>query len=84
MAATSMNISLPAALREFALRRVEEGAFSNPSDYVRSLIRADRERVEKLTALRRDIAVGIDQLDRGEGRRGEVFDRLRKLHAAEP
>jgi len=41
------------------------------------LIRLDREQQEKLAALRRDIAVGIDQLDRGEGLDGErVFAEL--------
>ena len=55
MSTTTLHISLPDALKEFALKRVEEGAYSNPSDYVRTLIRADRERQQKLEALRRDI-----------------------------
>jgi antitoxin ParD1/3/4 len=83
MSTTTLHISLPDALKEFALKRVEEGAYSNPSDYVRTLIRADRERQQKLEALRRDIQVGIDELDRGEGiPADEVFDRLRQRHAA--
>jgi antitoxin ParD1/3/4 len=83
MSTTTLHISLPDALKEFALKRVEEGAYSNPSDYVRTLIRADRERQQKLEALRRDIQVGIDELDRGEGiPADEVFDRLRQGHAA--
>jgi antitoxin ParD1/3/4 len=83
MSTTSLHISLPEALKEFALKRVEEGAFSNPSDYVRALIRADRERQEKLVALRRDVQKGLDELDRGEGIPAEeVFERLRQRHAA--
>jgi antitoxin ParD1/3/4 len=83
MSTTTLHISLPDALKEFALKRVEEGAYSNPSDYVRTLIRADRERQQKLEALRRDIQAGIDELDRGEGiPADEVFDRLRQRHAA--
>ena len=83
MSTTTLHISLPDALKEFALKRVEEGAYSNPSDYVRTLIRADRERQQKLEALRRDIQVGIDELDRGEGiPADEVFDRLRQRRAA--
>jgi len=83
MSTTTLHISLPDALKEFTLKRVEEGAYSNPSDYVRTLIRADRERQQKLEALRRDIQVGIDELDRGEGiPADEVFDRLRQRHAA--
>lgn len=83
MSTTTLHISLPEALKEFALKRVEDGAYSNPSDYVRTLIRADRERQQKLEALRRDIQVGLDELDRGEGiPADEVFDRLRQRHAA--
>jgi antitoxin ParD1/3/4 len=82
MSTTSLHISLPETLKEFALKRVEEGAFSNPSDYVRALIRADRERQEKLETLRHDVQKGIDELDRGEGIPGEeVFERLRRRHA---
>ena len=78
MSTTTLHISLPEALKEFALKRVEEGAFSNPSDYVRALIRADLEQQQKLETLRRDIQRGIDELDRGEGIPGEqVFARLR-------
>jgi antitoxin ParD1/3/4 len=77
MSTTTLNISLPEALKEHVQKRVAEGAFSNASDFVRALIRLDKEHQEKLATLRRDIAVGIDQLDRGEGLDGErVFDEL--------
>jgi antitoxin ParD1/3/4 len=42
MSNTTMNISLPEALREFVEERVTEGSFANASDYVRALIRDDR------------------------------------------
>ena len=42
-----MNISLPETLKRFAKARAEEGGYSNPSDYVRALIRDDRKTVEK-------------------------------------
>jgi antitoxin ParD1/3/4 len=77
MSTTSLHISLSETLKDFALKRVEEGAFSNPSDYVRALIRADRERQQKVEALRHDLQKGIDELDRGEGIPAEdVFGRL--------
>lgn len=77
MGTTTLNISLPEALKEHVQKRVAEGAFSNASDFVRALIRLDKEQQEKLAALRRDVAVGIDQLDRGEGLDGErVFAEL--------
>jgi antitoxin ParD1/3/4 len=44
MATTSLNISLPEALKEFVHERVAEKAYSNPSDYIRTLIREDQKR----------------------------------------
>jgi len=41
----TMNISLPEELKDFAQKKATGGGFSTPSDYIRSLIRADRERV---------------------------------------
>jgi antitoxin ParD1/3/4 len=77
MATTTLNISLPEALKEHVQKRVAEGGFSNASDFVRVLIRLDKEQQEKLAALRRDIAVGLDELERGEGLEGErVFAEL--------
>jgi antitoxin ParD1/3/4 len=77
VASTSLNISLPEALKEHVQKRVAEGAFSNASDFVRALIRLDKEQQEKLAALRRDIAVGLAQLDSGEALDGErVFAEL--------
>jgi len=77
MATTTLNISLPEALKEHVQKRVAEGTFSNASDFLRALIRLDKEQQDKLAALRRDIAIGIAQLDRGEGLDGErVFAEL--------
>ena len=44
MTTTSMNISLPQSLKDFVMERVAEKVYSNPSDYVRALIREDRKR----------------------------------------
>jgi Arc/MetJ-type ribon-helix-helix transcriptional regulator len=43
---TTMNISLPESLREFVQRRLSAG-FGSESEYVRQLIREDRERLER-------------------------------------
>ncbi|MBK8452889.1 MAG: type II toxin-antitoxin system ParD family antitoxin [Thiofilum sp.] len=40
----TMNISLPDSLKLFVQERIEHSDFSNPSDYIRALIRADKER----------------------------------------
>jgi antitoxin ParD1/3/4 len=85
MATTSLHISLPETLKDLVAERVRQGAFSNPSDYVRTPIRADRERQARLEALRAELQVGADELDRGLGIAGEeVFRRLRERYGAGP
>jgi antitoxin ParD1/3/4 len=49
---TSMNVSLPEELKEYAEEQTKNG-YSTPSEYVRELIREDQKRraKEKLNAL---------------------------------
>jgi antitoxin ParD1/3/4 len=78
MANSSIHVSLPDALKRHVEEAVQAGEYASPSDYVRALIRKDRERYAELTALRAELRLGVDQLDRGEGRpAAEVFARLR-------
>jgi antitoxin ParD1/3/4 len=52
MAANTVHIALPDPLKAFVEERVAEGEFATPSDYIRSLIREDRERRrERIEAL---------------------------------
>jgi antitoxin ParD1/3/4 len=44
MAMTSLNISLPEALKEYVEGQVASGDWGTPSEYVRELIRQDKER----------------------------------------
>jgi antitoxin ParD1/3/4 len=44
MAMTSLNISLPEALKEYVEGQVASGDWGTPSGYVRELIRQDKER----------------------------------------
>lgn len=79
MANSSIHVSLPDALKRYVEECVQAGEYASPSDYMRVLIRKDRERQAGLSALRADLQVGVDQLDRGEGRPAEeVFKRLRE------
>lgn len=78
MANSSIHVSLPDALKRHVEACVQTGEYASPSDYVRALIRQDREHQAGLSALRADLQLGVDQLDRGEGRPAEeVFARLR-------
>jgi antitoxin ParD1/3/4 len=44
MAMKSLNISLPQALKEYVEGQVASGDWGTPSEYVRELIRQDKER----------------------------------------
>jgi antitoxin ParD1/3/4 len=44
MEMTSLNISLPKAMKEFIETQVQEGSFSTPSEYMRALVREDQKR----------------------------------------
>jgi antitoxin ParD1/3/4 len=40
----TMNIALPATMKQFVQAQIEGGGFSSVSEYVRQLIRADQDR----------------------------------------
>ena len=70
--ATTMNISLPEALRDFVEEAVRAGGYSSVSEYMRELVRqakAERELEERLLA-------ALDSADRGEVG-PEFFDSLK-------
>jgi len=54
MPMTSLNISLPEALKEYVEGQVATGDWGTPSEYVRELIRQDKER--RLSSLEQELA----------------------------
>ncbi len=50
---TSLNISLPEALKNYVEGQVASGDWGTPSEYVRELIRQDKER--RLSTLEQDL-----------------------------
>jgi len=77
-----MNISLTAELDDFVRGQVEAGLYHSASEVVREGLRLLKLREEirplRLEELRKKIAVGIEELDRGEvvGME-ELFNELR-------
>ena len=65
-----MNVSLTPKLEEFVSQKVASGMYASASEVVRDALRLleDRDRVRRmrLEELRKEIAIGIEQLDRGE------------------
>jgi antitoxin ParD1/3/4 len=65
-----MNISLTPELDDFVRQQVETGLYQSASEVVRDGLRLlmDREQIRKLRLdeLRKKVAIGIEELDRGE------------------
>ncbi|GAB2853392.1 type II toxin-antitoxin system ParD family antitoxin [Microbacterium insulae] len=68
----TMNVSLPDSLRQFVDEQVSERGFGTTSEYVRELIRYDRDR----SLLRERILASADA-DYSEPMDGAYFERLR-------
>ncbi len=69
MPMTSLNISLPDPLKAYVEERVASGDFGTPSEFVRNLIRQDKElrrsrmETELLDALQtRELAISAEEL----------------------
>lgn len=70
MAMASLNISLPDPLKSYVEERVASGDFGTPSEFIRNLIRQDKEQrrsaleAELLEALEtRQIAISASELE---------------------
>jgi len=78
-----MHVSLPPQLEELVRQKVESGAYYTAGEVIVEALwlldARDRLREIKLQELRKEIAIGLDQADRGQLIPAEeVFERLRK------
>ena len=72
-----MNITLGPEQREFLQTQLESGAYVNPDDLINEAIALFAANHQKLRELKQMIAIGTEQIQRGEVTDGEeVFDRL--------
>lgn len=55
----TMNVSLPDPMKSWVEDRLQDGRFSNTSDYVRHLIRRDQEREDAKASLQHAIDEGM-------------------------
>lgn len=77
MNTTSIHVTLPKALKEHIEKRVAEGEFTSPSDYVRALVRAERDQRQKRNVVLQDIDAGVEDIAAGRVYDGEeVFTEL--------
>ena len=69
-----MAISIPEELKAFVSRCVASGRFRTEDEAVQEGFKLLRDREDKLEDLRRDLQLGIDQLDAGQKSRLNVDD----------
>ncbi|MCF6210413.1 MAG: type II toxin-antitoxin system ParD family antitoxin [Gammaproteobacteria bacterium] len=67
-----MNVSLTPQLESYIKQKVEKGIYNSVSEVVREALRLLEERdalqALKLEALRKDIYLGLESLDNGQGK----------------
>ena len=81
-----MNVSLTPELERLVTEKVESGLYGSASEVIRDALRLLQERDElrraRLEELRREIARGVEQADRGELiDSDQVFRELRQRNA---
>jgi antitoxin ParD1/3/4 len=67
----TMNVSLPDGMKEWVEQQSRSDGYSNASDYVRDLIRQDRERTLRIGHMQKQVNEGI-----GSGVGGRSMDEL--------
>lgn len=77
----TMNVSLPDPMKTWIEARLEDGSFSNTSDYVRHLIRRDQERAQTIEILQQAIAEGVKSGDPEPFNFKAFKARMREQHA---
>jgi len=56
---STMNVSLPEAMKRWVEQQTKSGRFGNSSDYVRDLIRRDHERQAKIAHIQSLVDEGL-------------------------
>ena len=56
----TLNVSLTDSIEQWVEKQTKSGGFNDASDYIRDLIRRDRDRADKLTEFQRLITEGIE------------------------
>jgi antitoxin ParD1/3/4 len=74
----TMNISLPAAMKDWVEQQVATGRYANSSDVIRDLVRKEQERAERKTEFDRLVEEGLDS-PRVEITREELLARMRRV-----
>ena len=77
----TMTVSLPDPMKDWVEAQIETGAYASSSDYVRDLIRRDRERrnAEMTLAELRQLVVDARASGTGDRSVAEIFDQAKEI-----
>ncbi len=83
-----MDIPLPATFEKLIDEKVRSGLYESPAEVVRESLRLlqdrDAMREAQLSALRAQVAVGMEQFERGETRPADMEEIKRKARRQQP
>ena len=83
---TEVAIALPEDLQEFVDQSIRTGHFAGPSQLVAEALYAFRDQTElesiKLARLRKDIEVGIREIERGDADEWNLQEFLAEMRAS--
>ena len=77
----TMTISLPEPMKEWIEARIKEGEYASTSDYVRDLVRRDRDRRSRPELTMDDLRRIVDESRAsgvGEKSVSDIFDQAKK------
>ena len=82
-----MNVSLTSQLEDLVQKKVSSGRYNSASEVIREALRLLEERDElkklKLQTLKKDIAIGLEQANKGDLiDSDQVFEELRKKNSS--
>ncbi len=87
----TMHVNLSPEMESYIKSKVVSGFYGNATEVIRDAIRRMQAEEERIAALRKAVAQGDEQLDRGEGTEytrehvTKIADRARKnLHNGKP
>lgn len=69
-----MTTAIPPEFEQFVAQQIAGGQYASAEEVVAAGLRVLRELKEREEEFRREVQVGVDQLDRGEGIRVEAGD----------
>lgn len=72
----SINVSLTPELEKLVNDEIKNGDYKSANEVVREGLLLVRRRRQKLAALRREIQIGVDEIERGEYREYTSVEKL--------